>query len=283
MQERGEAINTTQRPDEQDPAAALDTLPDDHLLHIVVACGGEWLLGVPELHGRGERSWQPVQRCLGAALSIGYIPSCTPRVQAGPQPPRNNGAPHSLPVAMRAAVHGRANGDSRGRSRGRSAARARALDRRAPHHADPGGGEARGPGATWRGLLAARPQARGLATRGWPRGARQSAMFGEAAVCSTALLELQLDDCGLSGPLPELNLPALQILWLSRNQMSGGLEPLMRCTALQEIDLEPAKATFPWQLTLASCRDIGRIYNEHFTTYDVALWRRRGAWRGEVD
>jgi hypothetical protein len=112
MQERGEAINTTQRPNEQDPAAALDTLPDDLLLHIVVACGGEWLLGVPELHGRGERSWQPVQRCLGAALSIGYIPSCTPRVQAGPQPPRNNGAPHSLPVAMRAAVHGRANGDT---------------------------------------------------------------------------------------------------------------------------------------------------------------------------
>ena len=90
MQERGEAINTTQRPDEQDPAAALDTLPDDLLLHIVVACGGEWLLGVPELHGRGERSWQPVQRCLGAALS-----ATSPRVQAGPQPPRNNGAPHS--------------------------------------------------------------------------------------------------------------------------------------------------------------------------------------------
>ena len=64
MQERGEAINTTQRPDEQDPAAALDTLPDDLLLHIVVACGGEWLLGVPELHGRGERSWQPVQDVL---------------------------------------------------------------------------------------------------------------------------------------------------------------------------------------------------------------------------
>jgi len=114
-------------------------------------------------------------------------------------------------------------------------------------------------------------------------GSWSTAMFGEAAVCSTALLELQLDNCGLSGPLPELNLPALQILWLSRNQMSGGLEPLMRCTALQEIDLEPAKATFPWQLTLASCRDIGRIYNKHFTTYDVALWRRRGPWRGEVD
>ena len=84
MQERGEAINTTQRPDEQDPAAALDTLPDDLLLHIVVACGGEWLLGVPELHGRGERSWQPVHRCLGAAL-IGYIPSCTGGSTASPQ------------------------------------------------------------------------------------------------------------------------------------------------------------------------------------------------------
>ena len=34
--------------DEQE-AAALDTLPDDLLLHIVVACGGEWLASVPEL------------------------------------------------------------------------------------------------------------------------------------------------------------------------------------------------------------------------------------------
>lgn len=49
VQELGEAINTPQRLDEQDPAAALDTLPDDLLLHVVVACGGEWLIGVPEL------------------------------------------------------------------------------------------------------------------------------------------------------------------------------------------------------------------------------------------
>jgi hypothetical protein len=49
VQERGEALIAPEHIDEQEPAAALDTLPDDLLLHIVVACGGEWLVGVPEL------------------------------------------------------------------------------------------------------------------------------------------------------------------------------------------------------------------------------------------
>tara|TARA_B100000767_G_scaffold262933_1_gene276141 strand:+ start:85 stop:780 length:696 start_codon:yes stop_codon:yes gene_type:complete len=63
------------------------------------------------------------------------------------------------------------------------------------------------------------------------------AVFGEAAVCSEVLSELQMDDCRLRGPLPELQLPALQSLFLHRNQLTGGLEPLVDCTSLRELDL----------------------------------------------
>ena len=59
--------------------------------------------------------------------------------------------------------------------------------------------------------------------------------FGEAAVCSAVLRTLYLNLCKLSGPLPELRLPALQVLDLSNNQWTGGLEPLQGCTALQRL------------------------------------------------
>jgi hypothetical protein len=59
-----------------------------------------------------------------------------------------------------------------------------------------------------------------------------SAVFGEAALCSAVLRALYLNLCKLSGPLPELRLPALQVLDLSNNQWTGGLEPLRGCTSL---------------------------------------------------
>ena len=62
-----------------------------------------------------------------------------------------------------------------------------------------------------------------------------SAVFGEAALCSAVLRALYLNLCKLSGPLPELRLPALQVLDLSNNQWTGGLEPLQGCTALQRL------------------------------------------------
>ena len=58
-------------------------------------------------------------------------------------------------------------------------------------------------------------------------------MFGEAAVCSEVLTELQMDGCRLQGPLPELKLPALQSLFMYRNQLTGDLKPLLGCKALQ--------------------------------------------------
>ena len=61
--------------------------------------------------------------------------------------------------------------------------------------------------------------------------------FGEAAVCNAALLSLSLYRCGLQGPLPELRLPALQVLDMNDNQLTGGLEPLQSCAALQELFL----------------------------------------------
>ena len=54
-------------------------------------------------------------------------------------------------------------------------------------------------------------------------------VFGEAAVCSEVLTELQIDGCRLRGPLPELKLPALQSLFMYRNQLTGDLKPLLGC------------------------------------------------------
>ena len=64
-----------------------------------------------------------------------------------------------------------------------------------------------------------------------------ASIFGEAAVCSAVLRRLYLNLCKLSGPLPELRLPALQVLDLSNNQWTGGLEPLSGCTGLQRLFL----------------------------------------------
>ena len=61
--------------------------------------------------------------------------------------------------------------------------------------------------------------------------------FGEAAVCSPVLRTLRIFGCALRGPLPELRLPALQVLDMNDNQLTGGLEPLQSCAALQELFL----------------------------------------------
>ena len=70
-----------------------------------------------------------------------------------------------------------------------------------------------------------------------------AAAFGEAAVCSKVLTELQIDGCSLRGPLPQLRLPALQALFMYRNALTGGLEPLIGCTALRELDLSHNRLT----------------------------------------
>ena len=67
--------------------------------------------------------------------------------------------------------------------------------------------------------------------------------FGEAAVCSGELREMQLDGCQLCGVLPEMNLPKLQVLSLSRNRLTGTLEPLKGCTALRELRLSHNRLT----------------------------------------
>ena len=70
-----------------------------------------------------------------------------------------------------------------------------------------------------------------------------AAIFGEAAVCSPVLRKLRLQDCGLQGPLPELRLPALRELRLSKNQFTGSLEPLQECTALRVLALSDNQLT----------------------------------------
>ena len=70
-----------------------------------------------------------------------------------------------------------------------------------------------------------------------------AATFGEAAVCSRVLREMQLDGCRLCGCLPEMNLPQLQVLVASRNCLTGTLEPLKGCTALRELDVSHNRLT----------------------------------------
>ena len=72
-------------------------------------------------------------------------------------------------------------------------------------------------------------------------GRSWAACFGQAAVCSAVLRRLILVKIGLRGPLPELRLPALQVLHLHANQLMGGLEPLRDCTALRDLNLRGHK------------------------------------------
>ena len=62
-------------------------------------------------------------------------------------------------------------------------------------------------------------------------------------MCSAVLRTLRLESCGLQGPLPELRLPSLQKLDLANNFLTGGLEPLKYCTALQTLII-PSTTSF---------------------------------------
>ena len=51
--------------------------------------------------------------------------------------------------------------------------------------------------------------------------------WAQAARCSSSSVGVtDLQSCMLRGPLPELRLPALQYLFLGKNHLSGGLDPL---------------------------------------------------------
>ena len=97
-----------------------------------------------------------------------------------------------------------------------------------------------------------------------------ASIFGEAAVGSAVLRSLHLQSCSLRGPLPELRLPALQKLFLHNNQLTGTLEPLRGCTALQLLslsnnnnltgDLEPLRGcTALRELLLSNNRHTGGL------------------------
>ena len=73
-------------------------------------------------------------------------------------------------------------------------------------------------------------------TNAW-LGGTWAATFGEGAVSSAVLRKLCLDSCGLKGPFPELRLAALEVLDLSHNRLSGGLNLLQSCTALRFLAL----------------------------------------------
>ena len=86
-------------------------------------------------------------------------------------------------------------------------------------------------------------------------------VFGEAPLRCEMLRVLKLPSCKLRGALPTLQLPSLQTLYLPINQLTGGLEPLKGCTALQKLRLEgnqlsitaEDKAHFEKQVETFSC------------------------------
>ncbi len=62
--------------------------------------------------------------------------------------------------------------------------------------------------------------------------------WAQAARCSSSSVGVtDLQSCMLRGPLPELRLPALQYLFLGKNHLSGGLDPLRECKALKILGL----------------------------------------------
>ena len=87
-----------------------------------------------------------------------------------------------------------------------------------------------------------------------------AATFGEAAVCSAVLRTLRLNRCGLRGPLPELRLPALQVLDLSGNAFTGGLEPVQHCTALRHLELHGQNKLTGSLEPLRGCATLQRLY-----------------------
>ena len=84
-------------------------------------------------------------------------------------------------------------------------------------------------------------------------------IFGEMAVASDVLCGLQLCGCRLRGPLPELRLPALQVLGLNANQLTGGLGPIRGCTALQKIFIAGNQLTGDLS-ALASCKNLKKVF-----------------------
>ena len=84
-------------------------------------------------------------------------------------------------------------------------------------------------------------------------------VFGEMAVASEVLCGLQLCGCRLRGPLPELRLPALQVLGLNANQLTGGLGPIRGCTALQKIFIAGNQLTGDL-LALANCKNLKKVF-----------------------
>ena len=99
-------------------------------------------------------------------------------------------------------------------------------------------------------------------------------IFGEAAVCSTALRSLSLDCCSLRGPLPQLRLPALQLLDYDDNDLDGGLEPLRGCTALLQLTLSRNNLTGGLE-ALGGCKGLDTLLlDSNFLTGGLEPLRR---------
>ena len=59
--------------------------------------------------------------------------------------------------------------------------------------------------------------------------------------------------------MPELRLPALQVLGLNANQLTGGLGPIRGCTALQKIFIAGNQLTGDLS-ALANCKNLKKVF-----------------------
>ena len=213
----------------EDIVAALNTLPDDMLLQIIVACSDGYINEVPELDavsGLGSLCKDVLQQLqrLRPIVCV-QIRSLTAAQRQADGPCWRVVLLYTgemTEAVVEEAVRGRVLSINMSRTKlvqGRGFLLPEVARRVVPE------------------LLGAGCSLLELNLDGVRLNSTWEATFGVAAVCSDVLHELKMDICGLQGPMPEMRLPALQALFLFHNRLTGGLEPLAGCTALIEIDL----------------------------------------------
>ena len=211
-------VGSREDPLEEDFIAALDSLPDDVLGLIIVACGGGHLF-LPEL---GSVSGLNCCKCVVKQLHR-LRPLVCMQIRSLSITQRLihiTGSPWRIVLAYTGELTAAAVEEAaRGRVRSINM-RSRTLLPAVAKRVVPE-------------LLGAGCSLLDLKLEGVRLDSSWVEMFGEAAVCSEVLTELQMDGCRLRGPLPELKLPALQSLFMYRNQLTGDLKPLLGCKALQ--------------------------------------------------
>jgi hypothetical protein len=241
---QGEALATV---------ASLDAMPDDILLLIVATCGGRYA-ALPELEA---------VNALGCLCRPVAEQLCRLQPRVGVQVRSLVIAPRlASRIAMRWRITLLYQGELTATVVEQAfIGRVRAIDARGTKRLAPTVAKRVVPG-----LLAAGSSQFELELSHVELNGTWESVFGEMAVASEVLCGLQLCGCRLRGPLPELRLPALLVLGLNANQLTGGLGPLRGCTALQKLFLAGNQLTGGIE-ALEGCKNLQKLflYNNQFS------------------